>query len=181
MSLRKNKTTIKMRAGVVGKAAQRRGGGPHERALCGPRSQLASGGKPLLPVLRRIHRKRRRMRRCGHGGCNPRLQRLSRGRSGRLAMRAGLGAVRCAQEARLKSPGDCAALDRGGDRDSGLLPRPQKKSAHFKAARQRGRRLLEAPRSAGRGGGLPGARVGGVALAAASRAAESGLSLFFRK
>ena len=104
------------------------------------------------------------MRIGGHGGCNPRLQRLSRGRSGRLAMRAGLGAVRCAQEARLKSPGDCAALDRGGDRDSGLLPRPQKKSAHFKAARLRGRRVLEAPRSAGRGGGLPGAGVGGDGL-----------------
>ena len=104
------------------------------------------------------------MRIGGHGGCNPRLQRLSRGRSGRLAMRAGLGAVRCAQEARLKSPGDCAALDRGGDRDSGLLPRPQKKSAHFKAARLRGRRVLEAPRSADRGGGLPGAGVGGDGL-----------------
>ena len=151
-----------MRAGVVGKAAQRRGGGPHERALCGPRSQLASGGKPLLPVLQRKHRKRRRMRRCGHGGCNPRLQRLSRGHSGRLAMSAGLDAAKSARGARLKSAEDCAARDRGGDRDSGLLPRLQKKSAHFKAARQRGRRILEAPRSAGREGGLPGAGVGGV-------------------
>ena len=93
-------------------------------------------------------------------------------------MSAGLGAVRCAQEARLKSPGDCAALDRGGDRDSGLLPRPQKKSAHFKAARLRGRRVLEAPRSAGHGGELPGAGVGSDTLA---RGLRAGCFLFLRE
>ena len=49
-----------------------------------------------------------------------------------------------------------------GGRNSSVLPRPQNKSAHFKAARLRGRRVLEAPRSAGREGGLPGACVGGV-------------------
>ena len=102
------------------------------------------------------------MRRCRVGSCKPRRHRLARVHGGRLAMSAGLGASDGARGAHLKSARDGGALDRGGGPDPSVLPRPQNKSAHFKAARLRGRRVLEAPRSAGREGGLPGAGVGGV-------------------
>ena len=104
------------------------------------------------------------MRRCRVGSCKPRRHRLARVHGGRLAMSAGLGASDGARGAHLKSARDGGALDRGGGPDPSVLPRPQNKSAHFKAARLRGRRVLEAPRSADRGGGLPGAGVGGDGL-----------------
>ena len=93
-------------------------------------------------------------------------------------MSAGLDAAKSARGARLKSAEDGGALDRGGGPDPSVLPRPQNKSAHFKAAQLRGRRVLEAPRSAGREGGLPGAGVGGVHW---HRGLRAGCFLFFAR